>query len=351
MVYQAGAIGVGGVGGSNAEAYLQTDGIDLVAIADVDTNLLAEKGDAWDIPEGHRYTSHEEMLSSEPLDAVVISTPTVFHRQHVLDAVELADPAVIWSEKPIAESVTDAAEMVDTCKEHNTELLIDHTRRFADKYQLFREAIQSDDLLGAVKSIHIEFGEELLRNGTHLIDLVVFLLGVRGERVHGAYLTGDHGMSAKVDEQVASYDDGGGGGILTLENGACVMIDHTLPRELSTYSLSIAGTEGAFAVTHEPFDIGQTQYWQRDGRTHVEAELPTDLQEAWNRNASSRTWRENAVAHQVAIMDGEEENIAPGSEALHVLEILVAMFVAEYTQSQVELPLERPLRDVTITSW
>jgi hypothetical protein len=60
---------------------------------------------------------------------------------------------------------------------------------------------------------------------------------------------------------------------------------------------------------------------------------------------------ENAASHLVALLDGEAENRSPGRDAVHVLEILVAMFVSHYTGSRLALPLDRPLRDVEITSW
>ena len=45
------------------------------------------------------------------------------------------------------------------------------------------------------------------------------------------------------------------------------------------------------------------------------------------------------------------ENRSTGWEALRSLEIIVGFYLSHYTGSQVSLPLDRPLREVTIQSW
>jgi len=42
---------------------------------------------------------------------------------------------------------------------------------------------------------------------------------------------------------------------------------------------------------------------------------------------------------------------APGVEAKRSLEIIIAFYLSHYTGGRVAVPLERPLRDVTVTSW
>jgi hypothetical protein len=53
----------------------------------------------------------------------------------------------------------------------------------------------------------------------------------------------------------------------------------------------------------------------------------------------------------VRSLEGDVENHSPGEDARRSLEIIVGFYLSHYTEAQVSVPLERPLRDVTITSW
>lgn len=173
MTYRAGIIGTGVVAGMgllgthevgkervrarHAGGYEAAEGIGLVAAADVDPEKLDRFGVAWAIPEEHRYPDHEAMLEAEDLDVVSVATPTFLHHDHVIDAVELGDSGVVWCEKPIASSVTDAEAMVAACEETHTELLVDHTLRFTERIQRLQALIQEEALLGDVRSASARF--------------------------------------------------------------------------------------------------------------------------------------------------------------------------------------------------
>lgn len=75
-----GLVGTGGMGANHVEASRHLDGIDIAAIADCDiesakkyTNML-----------GRAYSSMEEMLAHEALDAVDICIPSFLRAQYAL---------------------------------------------------------------------------------------------------------------------------------------------------------------------------------------------------------------------------------------------------------------------------
>lgn len=213
---------------SHAGGYQATDDIELVAVADIDKSKLERFGEAWEIPPDRRYIGHESMLAAEDLDIVSVCTPSYLHADHVIAAAEsAADPGLVWCEKPIASSVTDAKKMVDVCDETDTELGINHSFRFTTKLQQLRERIQDEDLLGEIHSVATQFRMELLCNSTHLLDTLVYLLDARAERVSG-YITGENEAvdSLEADERV---DDAGGGGFVVMDDGSFVTIDCTIP--------------------------------------------------------------------------------------------------------------------------
>jgi predicted dehydrogenase len=363
MTYTAGIIGTGGVAGmgllgthedvgqrksdaSHAGGYEAAEGIELVAVADVDEEKLNRFGDAWDIPEDRRYLGHQAMLDAEDLDVVSVATPTFLHRDHVVDAAQSpADPDAIWCEKPIASSVTDAEEMVGVCDDEECELVINHTFRFTDKIQRLRELVQDDGLLGDVHAVNAQFRMELMRNSTHLLDTLLYLLDVRADRVAG-YVTGEN---EAIDELAADadVDDAGGGGMVVMDDGTFTTIDCTVPRDISSMQYTFTGTGGKLYLNN---DDGEWRYWSLEDGDHVEEPLP-GIDGAWTWEDDYKQGFPNAVQHVVRMLDGDADNVSTGRDATRSLEIIVAFYVSHYTGSQVSIPLDRPLRDIQITSW
>ena len=365
MTYAAGIIGTGGIAGmgilgmhdpedigrkkieaSHAGGYAAQEGIELVAVADVDDGKLRRFGEAWEIPEERRYLGHESMLENETLDVVSVCTPTYIHHQHVVDAARsAADPSLVWCEKPIDSQVSAAERMISACEETDTELLVNHSFRFTDKLQQLRTLIQEDDLLGDVVSVSTQFRMELLRNSTHLLDTLVYLLDARAETVAG-HITGENEAvdTLETDREV---DDAGGGGFVVMDDGTFVTVDCTIPRELSSMTLQFIGSEGKLYMNN---DDGEWRYWRLEDGEHVEESLP-GIEGAWTWGEDYRRAFANAAGHVVDVLDGRAENASTGEEATRSLEIIIALYLSHHTGGQVEIPLARPLRDVRITSW
>lgn len=365
MTYNAGIIGTGGIAGmgilgmhdegaigtekidaSHAGGYDSTDDVELVAVADVDKEKLTTFGDAWDISPDRQYVGHEAMLSSEDLDVVSVCTPSFLHHDHVVDAAQsAASPDVIWCEKPIASSVADAEEMIDVCSETDTELVVNHSFRFTNKLQTLRDQMQEGNLLGEIHSISAQFRMELLRNSTHLLDTLVYLLDARAKEVSG-YITGENEAVDSLDAAEA-VDDAGGGGYVVMDDGTFTTIDCTVPREPSSMTLNFIGSAGKLYMNN---DDGEWRYWRLKDGEHVEVPL-SGIEGSWTWDDDYKRSFANAASHVQALLDGTAENGSTGEEAMRSLEIIVAFYISHYTGSTVSIPLDRPLRDVEITSW
>lgn len=365
MSYNAGVIGTGGIAGegqvlgsetrddrnlaSHAGAYSRTSGIELVAAADIDDDRLRSFGSCWNIPSTGLFSSHERMLAETDLDIVSICTPTHLHRTHTIDAVTAgADPDLIWCEKPIASSVADAKRMISVCEETETELLINHSFRFTEEVSRLREFIQAESGLGHVISATGRFKRELLRNGTHLVDVLLHLLETRPTRVAGQ-MTGETGIPEDVlAEDEGTYDDTGGFGSMQTADGTSVSIDCTLPRALSDHiHCALVGTAGKIRCTIPPDGRTNVQYWNRDGDTFVAVD-------EFDLSGISTTQEEmfsNAVHHICGVLDGSETNRSPGDEALKAVEAINGMYLADYTDSIVDLPVAHPVESLSIRSW
>lgn len=365
MSYRAGIIGTGGIAGmgilgmhdeeaigtekidaSHAGGYHTTDSIELVSVADIDEKNLERFGNAWDIPTNRQYVGHEEMLDAENLDVVSVCTPSYLHHQHVVDAAQSeAAPDVIWCEKPIASAVTDAEEMIKVCAETGTELVVNHSFRFTDKLRTLQNRLQDEDLLGEIHSVSAQFRMELLRNSTHLLDTLVYLLDARADQVSG-YITGENEAIDSLDAD-RDVEDAGGGGFIVLDDGTFATIDCTIPREPSSMTMNFIGSEGKLYMNN---DDGEWRYWSLEDGEHVEQSIP-GIEGAWTWEDDYKRSFANAANHVKELLDGAADNHSTGEEAKRSLEIIIAFYISHYTDGQVSIPLDQPLRDVTITSW
>lgn len=365
MSYRAGIIGTGGIAGmgilgmhdtdaigkekihaSHAGGYDATPEIELVAVADIDEENLTTFGEAWGIPSDRQYLSHEAMLGEEDLDVVSVCTPSFLHHEHVVSAAHSdAAPDVIWCEKPIASSVSDADEMIDICEETNTELVVNHSFRFTDKLQRLYTLLQEERLLGEVNAVSTQFRMELLRNSTHLLDTLVYLLDSHAELVSG-YISGENEAvdSLGADHEV---DDSAGGGFALMNDGTFTTIDCTIPRAISSMTLQFIGSKGKLYMNN---DDGEWRYWRLEDGEHVEESLP-GINDAWTWEDDYQNAFANAARHIQSLLKGNATNRSTGREALRSLEIIVGFYISHYTGSQVDIPLDRPLRRVDITSW
>ncbi|GAA0239280.1 Gfo/Idh/MocA family protein [Haladaptatus pallidirubidus] len=364
MVFRAGIIGTGGIAGmgilgmheeadigrkkfkaSHAGGYEETEGIKLVAIADVDDSKLKRFGEAWDIPEKHRYKGHEAMLESENLDVISVCTPSYLHREHVVSAARSSsDPSVIWCEKPIAASVAEAEEMSSICTNTDTKLVVNHSFRFTEKVQQLRRAI-TDGIIGEPKSISANFRRELMRNSTHLLDLLIYLLDAKATQVSGYINEENDAVDALGGTQEVT--DSGGGGHVLLDDGTFATIDCTVARDISSMCLQFIGTEGKLYLNN---DDGEWRYWALEDGVHIEEQVP-GVSGAWSWDVDYERAFPNAANHIVDLLDGDAENRSPGIEATRSLEIIISFYISHYTGSHVDLPLETPLKNVCITSW
>ncbi len=91
-----GLVGVGWVGATHRTTLAETEGAELVATADV----IPGRGD---------YEDWRAMIANERLDAVVICTPPMHHREPVIAAAEAG--LAIYLEKPVAGTLDDAHAM------------------------------------------------------------------------------------------------------------------------------------------------------------------------------------------------------------------------------------------------
>lgn len=135
-----GLVGAGVIGQRHIGAIEQTDGVQLVAVADRDTTA----NDVADQLDVSFYTTCEQMLQNEQLDGVIIATPTEHHLSAALDALD--GGAHVLIEKPICATVTEARTIVARSQERKRHVLVAHQRRYYSRVQRARNIVLGGEL-------------------------------------------------------------------------------------------------------------------------------------------------------------------------------------------------------------
>ena len=187
--YSAAIVGLGNVGlrydldakdgdrvTSHARAFASHPGYRLVAGVDPDETgrRLLEKY--------YRVPSFPDVASLratgiEP-EVWSIAAPTALHAS-IFDEIIKFRPAAILCEKPVADNLRDAERMVAAAEESGCAVAVNYMRRFEPGLLVLRKKI-IDGHLGEIYKGTAWYSKGLLHNGSHLVDLLSFLLGACG---------------------------------------------------------------------------------------------------------------------------------------------------------------------------
>lgn len=158
---------------SHAAGYTTCDRTDLVACADLRTDVMAEFGRLHGVPAAGQYTDYREMLAKEDLDIVSVATQPEPRAAIVVDVANQGVKA-IYAEKAMAASMADADAMVEAVERNGAILNLGTNRRYDTKYDRMKEIIDSGEL-GDLQHIIIYNVGTLFNSGSHFLDLVLRL--------------------------------------------------------------------------------------------------------------------------------------------------------------------------------
>lgn len=136
-------IGCGRAGMIHARSYSgNVKGAELIAICDpVKENLTAAQDE---VSAQYVYTDYKDVMANKEIDAVVVVTPTKFHRDIVIAAANAGKH--VFCEKPMATSEEECDEMIEACRKNNVKLQIGFMRRFDKNFRRGKEIIDSGEI-------------------------------------------------------------------------------------------------------------------------------------------------------------------------------------------------------------
>jgi predicted dehydrogenase len=117
-----GAIGINGMGWADLRAAIKVPGVNVVALCDVDKNVLDKRmGDLdkmkVDISKIKTYNDYRKLLDQKDIDVVIIGTPDHWHALIMMHACEAGKD--VYVEKPAGNSIGECRAMIAAQKKYN----------------------------------------------------------------------------------------------------------------------------------------------------------------------------------------------------------------------------------------
>jgi myo-inositol 2-dehydrogenase/D-chiro-inositol 1-dehydrogenase len=256
-----GSVGLGRLGIRHAENIAgRIQNAELTALCDVDAAKLEETAGRLGVR--RRFTSFEEMIRCDEVDAVVLVSPSALHTKQI--AAALAAGKHVFSEKPLGVTLEECKEAERAVEAHpNLVFMLGVMRRFDESYKyahdkaaageigkpvLFRSYSQDPEKFidGAI-AFAPHSGGQFLDMAVHDIDLARWFTGSEPESVYaigGCYAHPEFGR----------YQDGDNVScLMKFKNGAMVFLfaGRTAPHGYNVET-EIIGTKGTLRIASVP---------------------------------------------------------------------------------------------------
>jgi predicted dehydrogenase len=310
MSYRVAIIGAGRIGAmaddpssphilTHAHGYRACEGFEIVGF--VDRNLVqAETAAArWG---GTAFESMESLFQTQATDVVSICLPDELHFAALLSLAE-RPVKFIFLEKPAVTTTEEAHAVRSLYADLPVRVQVNYTRRFVPEIRRIRAAIRSGSY-GAFLTGTGYYGKGLLHNGSHLVDLLQFLVG-------------EVGRAEKVSETVDFYDrDPSVSALLSMCRGGVFHLCHIDSRKFHVFELDLTFEKKRIRIRElgtiiEEYSVGENGLFAGHPTLTKDAEYPTEHPKAMYR----------AIANMRDNLDRNEPLICSLEESLDTVEI------------------------------
>lgn len=307
-------IGVGVMGKNHARVYSELNECELVAVADLDEKKSKEAAAKFNCK---HYTSHNEMLEKEQIDAVSIAVPTKYHKSVAFDAINKGVHVLL--EKPIAGNINDAEAIINKAKEKKIKLLIGHIERFNPAVIKLKKIID-EGKLGTITSIiarrvglfpsRIKDANIVIDASVHDIDIIRYFMGKEPDEV---YTSGSRSLNSNREDQVVAllkYGDANG------------VVQSNWITPIKIRNLSVTGTKGYAElnyITQELvlYESNYEQTYDDYGDFIIKFGKPNKVKV----KIKSKEPLKAEIEHFLRCASGKEKPLVSGKEGLATLKI------------------------------
>ena len=334
-----------GMGKGHIGGYREHKNAEVVAIADLNQELLDSVGDELDIAK--RYTDPLEMFAKEDLDVVSIAVPNKFHKPLAIAAMEAG--INVLCEKPMAMNAKEAEEMLAVAKNTGKRLGINFSFRFTPQSFAMKRLVEAGELgdIYFARTVWQRrrgmpkfggwFGQKALAGGGPLIDLGVHRLDLalwlmdypEPEWVMGS--TYNHIASEQAAKEGKKFDvEDFACGMIKFKNGATLELEASWAgniKEREQMSTRLMGTDGGLHQynLNEGYEFHVECYQEKAG-CHYDLHLHPPVAEC-----------KNAYYSFVDALVKDEPFLVKPEQGVTVMKLLDALYKSAATGEPVKL--------------
>ena len=351
-----GIIGIKGVGSKHVSMAREHEKVELTALVDLDEAAVKAQSQELGV---RAFTDYREMLNSGIVDAVSIATP---HHLHAIIGLECLKAGVhVFTEKPLANRVSDADAMIETAKAQDLKICVGHQYRTYRTPQTMKHLIDTRAIGNIMRVLWtwIAFRPEsyyardiwrqtwrhagggvLMNQTSHDLDLICWLIG---KPVQVSAIIGNQFHQIEVEDVVCAN--------VLFENGAFGSIQLTINQPIGYSIRQVAGDKGMIAIP-------DVQSLAGDAEDHfLLGTYANSLTELVDGTASIAgqpevSWQpvelRDALGAHDALMDSFIDAILNGGEALvngasarPAVELINAIVLSAMRKKTVDLPVDR----------
>jgi predicted dehydrogenase len=339
-------IGAGNMGRTRAREILRSPGSRILIVADTDLARAQELAGTVDAEASNDW---QECLLDPRIDVAVISTPTKFHAQAAILA--LNNGKHVLCEKPLARSVAEATQVIESAVNSRRVLKVGFNYRYLD-HILQAKSLLDSNALGPLYFLRCRYGhggrpgyEEhwctdrelsgggvLLEQGIHILDLVRYLLG-EPARVMGS-----------VSRFFWNFPDVEDNCFLLLEteNDQAAQIHVSWTQWTNVFSLEIFGRDGFLELSGRDGHYGPPKLVcskRKADHSRPEQEI---FEYSSQNNSWAREWSDFINAIETGI-----EPMGNGNDAFRAQQIVDAAYESSRLQQWVHLSAAAELLEST----
>jgi len=325
--------------------------VQVVAVADSDA--AGREAAAKRCRALRSYADYREMLRKEKPQLVSIA-PRWTDQHHAMAMAALQAGAHLYMEKPITQTLAEADEVLALADERGLKIAVAHQMRLAHSIVHLKRKL-SEGLIGELARVRAwgkqddrAGGEDMLVLGTHLFDMLRYLVGdptwCSASILHqGREFTRADARSAR--EQIGPV---GGTDIeaqFAFPNG--VMASFTsraaLRQTVAHWGMELTGSKGTVRILMDVFPavhLLAPGKWESNGKTDQWGPLKDDP--SLSLSAEERAFGQanrRVVNDWLDAIHAKREPICSGRAAMRALEMVMAVYHAGLSGKRIPIPL------------
>ena len=141
MTIKVALAGAGAFGIKHLDGIRNIDGVEVVSLVSRDLDKTREVAAKYGI--GHVSTELADSLALPEVDAVILCTPTQMHAAQAIQCMQAGKHVQV--EIPLADSLSQAQQVLDLQKKTGLVAMVGHTRRFNPSHQWVHKKIEAGE--------------------------------------------------------------------------------------------------------------------------------------------------------------------------------------------------------------